>query len=68
MEAILSPIVQMKELDSTKAKRFAQEQIDSQWQSWESPWGSYNSKSEFSNILKHCLVEPGTGEGLGGGV
>ena len=66
MEAIFSPTVQMKELDSSEAKKFTQEQLGSQWQSWDSPWSSYSSKSEFLNILKHCLVESGTREALEG--
>lgn len=64
MEAIISPIVQMKELDSTETKKLAREQMVSKRQSWDSHWSGCISKSEFLSFLKHCLVESGTREDL----
>lgn len=64
MEAIISPIVQMKELDSTETKKLAREQMVSKQQSWDSHWSGYSSKSEFLSVLKHRLVGSGAREDL----
>lgn len=59
-EAVISSIVEMKELGSIETKKRAQCKIASKWQCWDSQWGTHSLKSDFLIIL----VKSGTKEAL----